>query len=78
MRGRAFQVMTVGPGVKMESGLEDLRGHTVMFSNIFGIGYEGTGIEEFVQTSKPGGNGVGGCAAEPDLPEKRLLQDKTF
>lgn len=52
MRGRAFQVMAVGLGVKMESGLEDLRGHTVMFSNIFGIGYEGMGIEEFVQTLK--------------------------
>lgn len=48
-------MMAVGPGVKMESGLEDLRGHTVMFSNIFGIGYEGVTVEEFVQTLKTGG-----------------------
>lgn len=45
-------MMAVGPGVKMESGLEDLRGPTVMFSNIFGIGYEGVVFEEFVQTLK--------------------------
>lgn len=45
-------MMAVGSGVKMDSGLEDLRGPTVMFSNIFGIGYEGVTFEEFVQTLK--------------------------
>lgn len=41
-----------GAGVKMESWVEDLRGYIVMFSNVFGIGYEGLTFEDFVQTLK--------------------------